>query len=197
MSVSINHLNMFIKFAAKELGLKTLPKMHFVGSSENSKHAFGHTNGKDVYVRITDRHPIDIMRTIAHELMHCKQKNSVKFREDEANAMAGRIMRKFDNTYPEVFKDKSIKANMMEDGVAANAVGAGGMGPTPSPMQGFNPILNLKSQPLKRKLVSTGWDHQLKMNSTKYNYSLPDGMQKKLRDIIGRDYKNEKRSDKR
>lgn len=197
MSVSMNHLNMFIKFAAKELGLKTLPKMHFVGSSENKNHAFGHTNKKDVYVRITDRHPIDIMRTIAHELMHCKQKSGVKFKEDEANAMAGRIMRKFDNTYPEVFKDKAIKANMMEDGVAANAVGAGDMGPASGPMQGYNPILKLKSQPLKRKILSTGWDHQLKMNSTKYNYSMPGGMQKKLRDIIGRDYKNEKRSDKR
>ena len=193
----IDHLNLFIKFAAKELGIKSLPKIHFVGNSENKKHAFGHTNTKVIYVRVTDRHPLDIMRTLAHELIHCTQKVKGDLaREDNANAMAGRLMRKFDNKYPNIFKDKSMKANMMEDGVAANAVGAGGMGSSsPGPIQGFDPLLKLKA-PLKRKQLTQPWDHQFKMNSNKYNYSMPGGVPKKLRDIIGRDYKNEKRSDK-
>ena len=195
----IEHLNLFIKFASKELGIKVLPKIHFVGSSENKMHAFGHTNKKDIYVRVTDRHPIDIMRTLAHELIHCKQKSGGdNWKEDNANELAGRLMRKFDNKYPNVFKDKSIKANMMEDGGAVNSVGAGGMGASsPGPIQGFDPILKLKPQPMKRKLMSSGWDNQFRMNSTKYNHSMPDGMQKSLRDIIGRDVKNEKKSDKR
>jgi len=199
MPTNVAHLKMFIKFASKELGLKVLPKIHFVGNVENKMHAFGHTNKKEIYVRVTDRHPIDIMRTLAHELIHCKQKSgSDDWKEDNANEMAGRIMRKFDNKYPNVFKDKAIKANMMEDGVVANAVGTGGMGSSsPGPIQGFDPILKLKPQPLKRKLNTSGWDNQFKMNSTKYNHVAPDGIPKKLKDILGRDFKNEKKADRK
>jgi hypothetical protein len=190
----LDHLNLFIKFAAKELNMKTLPKIHFVGNSENKYHAFGHTNKKDIYVRVTERHPLDIMRTLAHELIHCSQKVSGDLaREDNANAMAGRLMRKFNNTYPQMFREKPI-TNIKEDGVPANAVGAGGMGPTAGPMQGYNPLLKLK--PVKRQMTQP-WDHQLKTNLNKYNYSMPNDTPKKLRDIIGREYKNEKRSDKR
>ena len=185
----MDHLNLFIKFAAKELNMKSLPKIHFVGNSENKHHAFGHTNTKDIYVRITDRHPLDIMRTLAHELIHCSQKVKGDLaREDNANAMAGRLMRKFDNKYPNIFKDKAMKANMMEDDGAANAVGAGGMGSTsPGPIQGFDPLLKLK--PMKRKVLSNGLSNNLKTNSNKYNRTINNGGQKKLRDIIGRDYK--------
>ena len=127
-NVQIKHLKMFINFAAKKLKLSTLPRIHFVGSTENKKNAFGHFKGLDIHVRITDRHPIDVMRTICHELIHFKQriagsKKSEQFKEDEANALAGRIMRDFDTSYPNVFKDPSIKANMMEDAVATNAMG--------------------------------------------------------------------------
>jgi len=191
----MDHLKLFIQFAVKELGIKTLPKIHFVGNSENKMNAFGHTNKKDIYVRITDRHPLDIMRTLAHELIHCTQKGN---NEDTANAMAGRLMRKFDNKYPNIFKEKAIRTNMTEDGIAANAVGAGGMGASsPGPIQGFDPMLKLKPQPMKRKIISTGWDNQFKNNSTKYNYKLPTGAPKSLRDITGHDYRNEKKSDKR
>jgi hypothetical protein len=124
----LKHLQNFIHFAAKELGLKTLPKISFVGSSENSKSAFGHflgTRSASISVRVTERHPIDIMRTLAHELIHYKQKvngtsQSEKMKEDEANALAGRIMRKYDTQYPSSF---SLKPVMEDGGVAANAMG--------------------------------------------------------------------------
>ena len=50
---------------------------------------------------------------------------------------------------------------------------------------------------MKRKLYTGGWDHNFKMNSTKYNHILPNNTPKNLRDITGRDYKNEKKADKR
>jgi hypothetical protein len=127
MNTSVKHVKEFIQFAAKELGLSSLPKISLVGSQENSKNAFGHflgnRKGTSISVRITDRHPIDVMRTLAHELIHFKQKlsgvhSSEQMREDEANALAGRIMRKYDTTYPGVFKDKPIReeiANVMGD----------------------------------------------------------------------------------
>ena len=69
MQVSLTHIKLFMKFAAKELGLRTLPNINLVGSSEDEKRAFGHTTGTRITVRDTERHPIDVMRTIAHELM--------------------------------------------------------------------------------------------------------------------------------
>lgn len=131
MSVQVRHIRAFIQFAAKKLALPTLPRIHLIGSSENRMNAFGHTLGNDITVRITDRHPIDIMRTIAHELYHYKQKlsgsgGSKQSREDEANAIAGRIMKDYDTRFPGVFKDSPVKHSMAEDaGVAANAIGPG------------------------------------------------------------------------
>ena len=60
-----------------------------------------------------NRHPIDIMRTLAHELVHYKQDTERRIGpdsgetgspiENEANAMAGQIMRRFDQENPELF----------------------------------------------------------------------------------------------
>lgn len=204
MQVQTHHLNLFIKFATKELGLKTLPNIHFVGSSEDKRSAFGHSIGKKIVVRITERHPIDIMRTIAHELIHFKQniqKNNIG-NEDQATMLAGRIMRKFDVKYPHVFKDKAIKANMMEDAgmttssLSVNRMGGSSSTPGTGGIDMIDPLLKLKA-PLKRKQLTQPWDNQFKLNSSKYNYITPGGVPRKLRDIIGLDYKNEIRSDKR
>lgn len=130
MSKQLKHLNKFIDFAKKELKLPSLPNIHFAGSEENKKDAFGHSQGNDITIRINDRHPIDVMRTIAHELTHyhqnLKKEKGEQFREDEANALAGRIMRKFDTSHPEVFKDEEIDdlGEEMASTVPANAMGA-------------------------------------------------------------------------
>ena len=155
MAREIIELNKFVKFAAKELRLHSLPKIHFVGNSENVKNAFGHSIGNEIFIRITDRHPDDVMRTIAHELFHYKQnlmgiRNSEQQKEDEANAIAGRIMRKYNTTFTNVFKLRVIPRNVAEE-VAANSAGAGGIegigvGPKGEP-GGRSPVLGL----LKRK----------------------------------------------
>lgn len=152
MSSQIKFLNLFVKFAAKEMGLSTLPKIYFVGNKENKYNAFGHSIGNEIHVRVTDRHPGDIMRTIAHELLHFKQncsgKSGKQFREDEANAVAGRIMRKFNTTYPSLFKLKPIAPSEIKETEslgAANAIG-GGEG-----IAKFDPLLGKKAV-IKRKL---------------------------------------------
>jgi hypothetical protein len=134
---SVSDVKSFIHFAAKYLRLTTLPPINLVGSTENSKNAFGHflgdRKGTKISVRITGRHPIDVMRTLAHELIHYKQqisgvRMSERMKEDEANALAGRIMREYDTTHPGTFKDSPIH----EEGeggttstLAANHTGAG------------------------------------------------------------------------
>lgn len=152
METQIKHLTMFIKFAAKELHLSSFPKIHFVGSSENKKSAFGHSVGEDITIRITNRHPIDVMRTIAHELIHYKQnikgsKNKEQFKEDQANALAGRIMRNFDITYPKIFKDKPISET--ESAVPANVMGASSSTHGTGGIDTFDPLLGMSI--LKRK----------------------------------------------
>jgi hypothetical protein len=124
MQIDIRHLKLFIEFAKRELKLPSLPYIKFVGPIENKYDAFGHSKGTTIVVRITDRHPIDIMRTLAHELLHYKQsilgiRTNENKREDQANVVAGRIMQKFDVSHPNVFKDKSVRANMLFEHYAA------------------------------------------------------------------------------
>ena len=80
--------------------------------------AFGFINeDKVIYLSIVNRHPIDILRTLSHEMVHYKQlieKGILKSyagspAENEANAKAGKIMRKYGKLHPELFDLMPIK----------------------------------------------------------------------------------------
>lgn len=116
--------DMFAKFlplAMKHLGLTSLPKMKFeahihddvqptFGKYENDTH--------HLYVALMNRHPNDILRTVAHELCHYKQDTEHELNadsgvtgspeENQANQMAGIIMRHFNKQYPEYLSSKPI-----------------------------------------------------------------------------------------
>jgi 5'(3')-deoxyribonucleotidase len=114
-----------LKICKEELDFDKLPRINWVSdSSYGTKfHSFGsfQPDAGIVTVSITGRHIIDMMRTLAHELVHYKQMLDGRLTpnagetgspiENEANAMAGVIMRKFDHKYPEAFSIKPI----MED----------------------------------------------------------------------------------
>lgn len=100
----------FIKFAAKELSLKQLPSgitvSYDTDKAKNNK-SMGHFNPENskVWLYVKDRTPADYLRTLAHELVHCKQAEDNRLDadsgktgsdiEDEANAEAGVLLRKF------------------------------------------------------------------------------------------------------
>lgn len=203
MSASIKHVKDFIRFAVKHIGLTTVPTIHLVGSSENKHNAFGHflgtRKGSSITVRITERHPIDVMRTIAHELIHQHQRNkgvakSEQMREDEANAMAGRIMREYDNAYPHVFKAKPI-GNIREDGEGApiNSMGDG------AGIAKFDPILFKKKKEagiLRRKAVLEGIINQLLAGNMNARNN-PNKEKKGLGKILGHEKALEKRAETR
>jgi Zn-dependent peptidase ImmA (M78 family) len=74
--------------------------------------AFGEISKENViYLSIINRHPMDILRTLAHEYVHYKQvMDGKKMKahagspaENEANAKAGEILRKYGNLHPELF----------------------------------------------------------------------------------------------
>jgi hypothetical protein len=64
-----------------------------------------------IHLSVINRHPIDILRTLAHEYVHYKQivdgkqikSHAGSPSENEANAKAGEIMRKYGRLHPELF----------------------------------------------------------------------------------------------
>jgi len=78
--------------------------------AKNNK-TFGMMSGNTLYISIINRHPIDILRTVSHEFIHYKQVMDGKKisshpgspAENEANAKAGEIMRKYGRLHPELF----------------------------------------------------------------------------------------------
>lgn len=110
-------VNEFVKFLAKELQLKSLPaKIKFAGSDYSKQHlTFGtyQPSTDEIIVVKNNRHIVDTLRTLAHELVHHKQREEGKtldgsdgsLMENEANAMAGMLMRKFRYLYPEMYSE--------------------------------------------------------------------------------------------
>lgn len=103
-------ISKFIKFSAKELSLKQLPSgitvSYDTDKAKNNK-SMGHFNPENskVWLYVKDRTPADYLRTLAHELVHRKQAEDNRLDadsgktgsdiEDEANAEAGVLLRKF------------------------------------------------------------------------------------------------------
>lgn len=105
----------------KELELTSLPEIKFKKRLANDDQpTFGrYYNGDHViYLGIDNRHPLDIIRTLAHEMVHYKQDiedrlddesgNTGSPIENEANAVAGVIMRHLNKKHPEFFSARPI-----------------------------------------------------------------------------------------
>ena len=100
----------FMNFVKDELGLSSLPKVIVIDDPKFSidNKTFGCFNlGTDeIKIQTAQRHPLDIYRTLAHEIVHYHQKQSGKEMsgetgsecENEANSKAGEILRKYTKT---------------------------------------------------------------------------------------------------
>ena len=113
-------LKKFIVFLKRELSLTIDIPYILIDDADFSKknRAFGMMNSDGiVYISIINRHPLDILRTVAHEVVHYKQSikrvamnpNPGSPSENEANAKAGEIMRKYGKLHPELFDLMSIR----------------------------------------------------------------------------------------
>jgi len=106
----------FLRFACDELKIGSLPKIEFISDPIQNEHsnsfaAFSPSENK-IYLYVKGRHILDIFRSLAHELTHYKQSlendkeldgSTGSYHENEANAVAGQIMRKFNKKHPELF----------------------------------------------------------------------------------------------
>jgi|688.fasta_scaffold356263_2 hypothetical protein len=108
----------FMRHVMKELKLDSLPTIRF---SDDSQEAIqnrswgGYMPGEQsIQIVIAKRHPADIFRTLAHELVHYKQDITGRLQpgdgktgsdiENEANSRAAIIMRNFAQAKPNLFE---------------------------------------------------------------------------------------------
>jgi pyrimidine deaminase RibD-like protein len=129
-----NKGNAFVKFAKQQLKIKQLPKIHMVseiGSSEHPTFGLFDPNTNTIKVAYRARHIMDVLRTLAHELTHHKQREENRIKpgdgdtgseiENEANAQAGVLMRDFADQNPDLFelKDPPVKRSWDDYGQPA------------------------------------------------------------------------------
>jgi Zn-dependent peptidase ImmA (M78 family) len=123
----------FLPIVMQELKLTKLPKIKLEKKIEDSEQpTFGvfkeHEN--IIHLGLDGRHPLDILRTLAHELVHFKQGTEHQLdspdsgatgspQENQANARAGVIMRHFNKNHPEYFDvdpiNLEVDTNVQED----------------------------------------------------------------------------------
>ena len=110
-------LDSFVEFASKHLGIESLPKISLHKAGEEDQSSFGgyRPGSRSISVHTKSRHPMDIFRTVAHELVHHRQNEQGQLEdvsisgatgspiENEANAKAGQIMRHYAKHKPESF----------------------------------------------------------------------------------------------
>lgn len=114
----------FLPLVMKELDLTTLPKIKpQLRLGTDDQPSFGRYANEEnaVYLAIENRHIIDILRTLAHELVHYKQDLQGQLahdsgetgsdEENQANSQAGVVMRNFNKKFPKYFSTTPIGSN--------------------------------------------------------------------------------------
>ena len=123
-STDDNIVQDFIQHVTMELGIDPVPEIHLHTDPDWSEHnqSFGRydPNSHTLNVSMPKRHVMDVLRTVAHELVHCSQnqqhgqlpddagKTGSRW-ENDANARAGIIMRDWANSHPEHFAHDALE----------------------------------------------------------------------------------------
>lgn len=107
----------FVDYTCNHLGIKEKPEIKYRedhGEGQPSFAAYA-PGTKEVYIMTKNRHPMDVFRSVAHELVHHKQNEDGRLKdvakegqtgspiENEANSEAGKIMRYFGRENPFYF----------------------------------------------------------------------------------------------
>ena len=110
-------LDSFVSFASEKLGLKSMPTARYKTENDDyNSFAAYNPSSNELSIHTMNRHPMDIFRSVAHELVHHKQNEDGKLGKDiekegatgsdienEANSEAGKIMRWFAKANPDMF----------------------------------------------------------------------------------------------
>lgn len=113
-AIQENMITHLLNVCKHELGIDNFPPIQFINEPTiPGGTSFGVFDGQHILVVIKNRHPMDVARTLAHELTHWQQKvtgqdldgSTGSTTENDANAIAGVILRKFGERYPQYFLD--------------------------------------------------------------------------------------------
>ncbi|CAB4124298.1 hypothetical protein UFOVP49_136 [uncultured Caudovirales phage] len=120
-----HHVDHFMDYACGHLGIKHPPKIDLIDDKNDAadNKSFGSYCPSDHTIKVNSvgRHPADVLRTLAHELVHHKQNLDGKLNdieaagktgsdhENEANALAGVILRHYGKKNPKIFESRSLK----------------------------------------------------------------------------------------
>jgi Zn-dependent peptidase ImmA (M78 family) len=116
-AVKIKNLDRFAKWACEQLGIDSVDDIKYGTDMEPVKthRTFGSTKPDGaIWVHIKNRNTADIMRTLCHELVHRHQfeigtaaadmsEDDRQRIEDEANAIAGRMMREYGRLHSTIY----------------------------------------------------------------------------------------------
>ena len=123
-STDNNIVQDFIQHVTTELGIDPVPEIHLHSDPAWSEHnqSFGRYDPEShtLNVSMPNRHVMDVLRTVAHELVHCSQNQqhgqlpddageTGSRWENDANARAGIIMRDWANSHPEHFAHDALE----------------------------------------------------------------------------------------
>jgi hypothetical protein len=116
----IRELKKIARWTVRKIGLVQPPKITFSSDKQvvYDRRTFGSTTSDGtVWLYVGERNLADIARTMVHELIHCRQfelgtardgmKESTRLKiEDEANAIAGRMMREYGKNHQEIYESR-------------------------------------------------------------------------------------------
>ena len=111
-------LTAFVKFVKDQLELKTVPTISIKGNRDGLKTTANYDYTKEnkiIKVYGKNRALVDIMRSVAHEMVHHKQFEDGRLEqrppdiggeiEDEANAKAGQYIKLYSKEDPTIYED--------------------------------------------------------------------------------------------
>lgn len=117
----ITVMQALLPLAMDHLQLEGLPRIKLQARlAVDEQPSFGRfvNDENTIYLAVEDRHPLDIARTFAHELVHFKQGTEHRLNpmsgetgspeENEAHEVAGVIMRHLNKKHPEFFQADAI-----------------------------------------------------------------------------------------
>jgi len=112
----------FALWAIKLLEIEQAPRIKLVGDSGTSALGYFDLDTQNIVVTVKDRHQMDIMRTLAHELVHRKQNEIRELDgatgspdENEANSLAGVLLRWWGKKNPEQFNEHILKKYILAE----------------------------------------------------------------------------------
>ena len=119
-SNKLKRIKKFSKWAIDQLKIHQSPKIDYGNdlSIVKNRGTFGSTTSDgNIWVYVGNRNVADVCRTLMHELIHHKQfgvgtasdgmdDKQRQHIEDEANAIAGRLMREYGGEHEEIYENK-------------------------------------------------------------------------------------------